>query len=265
MLSIKKIIIIVPSFLVLVLLYHIGVLHFLSRPIRYLLNPLTEEGIAAGLTTSTVIQTSSQSKQELTQEIRELRTKINNLQLQIINLQEVERENKTLRSLIEFQDTSGYAIVPASVTFKNNEEIARILTINKGTRHGIQKGNAVIIGTGSFIGTIERVLPESAQVRLSIDPKSTVLATLMESEHTIAGVLGGAQGTGLVLRLIPKNVPLFPAERVVTNGLQENIPRNLFLGEVMNLEENENEIFNSASIKPPYIMEDITLVGVVLP
>jgi cell shape-determining protein MreC len=50
----------------------------------------------------------------------------------------------------------------------------------------------------------------------------------------------------------------------MTNGLQNNIPPDLFLGTVIQLKESENEIFNSALVRPTYSVEDLETVAVII-
>jgi rod shape-determining protein MreC len=73
----------------------------------------------------------------------------------------------------------------------------------------------------------------------------------------------GSRGASLRFTLIPKTILLHQGERVITNGLQDGIPANLYIGDITSLEESENSIFNTALVKPPYTIENLSVVAIV--
>lgn len=210
------------------------------------------------------IATAALSKQQLLQKIKKLQTNVNDLNTQIAELTNVQKENKELRDLLRFGEKNSYTTIFADIISKSNITNERSVVINKGSKDGVKIGNPVIIGKGTLLGKVVYATANSSRIRLTTDTESSVLATISESEHTIAGSLEGSLSAGLILNLIPKNIPILPNQLIITNGFEAGVPPNLFLGKVVELKESENEVFNSAIIEPPYIFEDITVVGIVI-
>ncbi len=197
-------------------------------------------------------------------EIRDQETKINELTVEIVRLKQTKKENDELRSLLEFKKQNNFSILPANIIYKSILEREKKIILNKGADDEVQVGSAVIIDNGIFIGKIISADHTSSVVQLSIDSNSSILGTLDDIPDTIAGVMKGSRGNSLRFTLIPKTVLLHPGSRVITSGLQDIIPANLYMGEITSLEESENAIFNTALVKPPYTIENLSVVAIIL-
>jgi len=259
----KSAIIITSVFLLFLLMFYLGFLSPLVKVFSFFFHSAQSVAIEQSAQVNSKIKSIGKSKIELNARIQKLEEEINTLNAQLIFLHKTEKENNELRELLEFKKEGSYTLLSTEIINKSNLELDKSLVLSKGTNAGIRNGDAVVIGNGILIGRISDVAPFSSKVQLTIDNNSNILATLDGTEHTITGVLTGVQGTSLILSLIPKDISLVPKQKVITNGFQERIPSHLILGEIISLQESENEIFNIALVEPPYFIEDITVVAVI--
>jgi len=262
--SSKKLILTLILFFFFAVLYYLQLLTPIEKLMAIVWQPFEAKIVKQGTEANTYLKSITPSKLELLKQVSKLQSQVNDLNTQLLQLKAVNQENKTLRDILDFTKQNQYSLALADIIYKNNWEIERSIVINKGTAAGISKGDAVIIGKGLLIGIIIKVDSYTSRVRLTIDNNSRILATLEDVPENIAGVLAGWQGNGLKLDLVPKNITVFPGQKVMTNGLQQGIPANLYLGQVLQLEENENEIFNSALVSPMYNIEDLKIAAVVV-
>jgi rod shape-determining protein MreC len=260
----KKIFSLTGIFILFLFLYHLHFLSFFDRGFLDFIPYLGANAVKAGESISLSLRTISSSRKSLLERNKKLLSEINELNLQILRLKEVDRENIALRELLKFQELTNYNLLVADVIYKSNLELERAIVINKGARDGIKVGGAVVIDKGTLIGKIIKVTPYKSTALLTVDRNSNISATLEQSQSTAAGILNGLHGASLELNLISKDINIFSGQRVMTNGLQNNIPPDLFLGTVIQLKESENEIFNSALVRPPYSVEDLKTVAVII-
>jgi len=260
----NKILIALALFGIFLISYHPGFLKFVDRFFSLIFAPTNAEIIKLSSQTNRYLLNANLSKSDLQQRVGELQNEVNNLRARILEIESVEKENIELRALLNFPKQTAYRVVVANIIYKNNSALQKTVVISKGAKNGLKSGQAVISGTGILLGKVETVGMYQSIVKLSIDDNTNILATLEGLEHNIAGVLNGRQGTSLVLNLIPRNIDIIPGQKVLTNGLQENIPADLYLGRVIKLQESDNEIFNSALVEVPYIIEDLTVAAVLI-
>lgn len=260
----KKILLFFCIFTIFVLIRYFGFLKPFDTFFSFIFKPIGKFAVQQGLFVNTYLAGISHSKYDLLKKNAKLESEKQDLISQIVKLQQIKKENDELRSLINFERDTNYTLIVSDILYKNTLESEKTIVLNRGSKNGVKKGDPVIVGNGVLIGKVIRVTPETALVRLTLDQESIVIATIDNAPHTISGVVKGMQGTSLALHLIPKNIVILPGQRAITNGLEEHIPSALYLGEIEKLIDSEHEIFNSALITPPYIIEDLETAAVII-
>ncbi|MBI4360047.1 MAG: rod shape-determining protein MreC [Candidatus Jacksonbacteria bacterium] len=235
----------------------------LDSLLRRVLIPIQTSSTALAQTANKELSIALFSKRKLLERIRLLEGREAELSAKLLTLKDTARENEELRALLNFQKEKTTSLVLARVIHVNNKDGERIVILDKGASERIEKDDPVVIQNGTLIGKVLSADERSSRVRLTIDSKSAVLATVSENADIIAGIARGSQETTIQLELIPKNIPLSTGTLVYTNGLEEKIPRALFIGTVSILEESNNEIFNTAPLVPPYSIENLSVAGVI--
>lgn len=185
------------------------------------------------------------------------------LEAQTVEIIRLKEELGELELLHGYAAQANYATVLARIVGKPADGSRSFLVIDRGETHGIRERLPVISGEGVLVGTIAKVTPATAIVRLLTHPESKIAATTLDAARTL-GVVQGEQGLALSLTLVPRGETLAPGMRVVSSGLGQGIPRGLLIGTLREVYDIPSEAFLSASITPPRTYDLLPLVGVLV-
>ncbi len=178
-----------------------------------------------------------------------------------VKLKEIERENAILRKQLKFKQQTNYRLIEADVINRDPISSIQNLTINKGKKDGIKKELAVTLN-GALIGKISEVSDYTSKVLLITDQTSIVNSTIQDSRAT--GVIKGQLGYGLKMELIPQNTVIKEGDIVITSGLGGILPKGLIIGSIDVVEKADNEIFQTATIKPTINFKNTENVFIIL-
>jgi len=184
----------------------------------------------------------------LQEELDSLRSQVAELEEQVRQGQEASRENEHLRELLDLQQRRrDFTFEAAKVTARSTSNWESILTISKGSSHGVAVGNCVVTEAGVLVGVVSEVGHNWASV-------STVINTDLEMGGVVsrtysAGVLEGdfaLMGQGkLKLNYLPEGAQLVSGDEVLTSGRGDMFPSGLPVGRV-------EEVFTEPSGKTRY-------------
>jgi rod shape-determining protein MreC len=182
----------------------------------------------------------------------ELESLANKLMIENAQLTEVGRENELLRQLLNFtrnnpQFTYEAALVKGRSIGFDPTNLLYFVYVDVGTRDGIAEGMPVVTDRG-LVGRVTAVGPNSAQVLMLIDPASSVNAILQTSRLT--GVVRGHIDGTLSMERIPPNEKVNPGDIVLTSGLGGNFPDKLVIGQVTEVIQRDQDMFQKARIRP---------------
>ncbi len=207
--------------------------------------------------------------------LRDLRTlRTSNQQLQALadtltidnlRLKEVEAENQQLRELLRFAqlnpvyDFRGGQVI-ARVISPGTSNYLHTITIDLGSEHGIKPGMPVVTERG-LVGRIEKVGPVSSTVLLITDPSSGVQALIQRNR--LVGVVNGRAGAWPVMDYIPQGGEVAPGDLVITSGLGGTFPKNLVIGQVVEVHQRDYEMFQQATLRPTVNFDRLEFVLVI--
>jgi rod shape-determining protein MreC len=134
------------------------------------------------------------------------------------------------------------------------------LIIDHGSDDGLRYGMPVVTQQG-LVGKIDAVTASAARVQLITDPDSTINVR-MQSLNEEAQLIGSVTGD-IELTMIPSDVNLLPGEILLTSGLGGNYPADIVVGQVMNVQHKENDIFQSAVVQSPIDFSTLRAVLVI--
>ncbi len=214
---------------------------------------------------------------ELRAEVETLREQVNALTAENVRLREYEAEVRQLKALENF--ISEYpitAFVGAEVvgreaceTYPCGDVIGidpnpylHYITINVGRRQGVEIGMPVVSGGPGLIGRIAEVAPRTAKVQLLTDRESSVAAILQDSRVT--GLIVGEQSLNLLrMAYIPQDKEIQVGDRVLTSGLGGLLPKGLVIGQVVEVEKMDYELFQEAAVRPALDLSQVEMVLVI--
>ncbi len=179
----------------------------------------------------------------------ELEAEVEELQRRVHQLAEYQRENQWLREALDFADTVDHSLMVAEVIGRSPTNWLRSITINKGSRHGLEPGMAVVTGSG-VVGTVESVSSRTASILLSTDPQSAVGGMNQNSGDLIL-VEGDSQYSGLLDgKPLSEDADLHVGDVVVTSGLSQMFPKGLPIGEIKTVTPGRYDLSVSVDIRP---------------
>jgi len=176
------------------------------------------------------IQESSATREALRAENARLITRNRELELRSMRYEALAKENDQLRGLQEaLPPVAERWLVAEIVDIQLNSLRQRVL-IDRGTRNGVFKGQAVLDDKG-LLGQTTHVGPWSAEVILITDPEHAVPVQIERTGlRTIA--VGTGDTASLALPYLPANADIQTGDVMLTSGLGGVFPAGYPVGRV---------------------------------
>lgn len=196
------------------------------------------------------------------QEIDRLRTENDTLRKENEQLLEDAGEAQILRQMFDrAAETPEYRRITADVIGQDTNPAIQSILINKGYDDGVRVGMPIEAARG-LVGQVYRVTNNAAQVALLTETASAIPVRLGSTRAT--GMLRGAgRGALPTIDWIDLQYDVQVGELVTTSGLGGKFPENLVIGRVVNVERNEAELFQQATVQPAVDFNAIEIVFVV--
>lgn len=175
------------------------------------------------------------------------------LQKELLRMEEIEKENRRLSSLLQFtREKEELMVTGARVTGKNPGSWFEVFTIDKGKNQGVRINMAVVNDSG-LIGRIIETGENWSKVLAIVDAQSSVSAII---ERTRDNGLVKGSGTlnfqdGLCKMIyLPIESDVVPGDRVITSGFGGVFPKGIYIGEVKQVIKERRDLYKTAIIKP---------------
>ncbi len=203
----------------------------------------------------------SQEDVNLAAENENLTNQIAELQNRIIQLQQDLNEADILYALLGFARSSpDEQYIPAKVIGKDPSPFLKYILIDQGSDQGIRAGMPVVTNKG-LIGRIEAVTASAARVKLITDSTSMINAIVVDADAEC--MLQGSITGDVTIEMVSQDVKLEPGQVIQTSGLGGDFPADLIIGQVLNVNQINNELFQSASVLPAEDFDSLQAVLVV--
>lgn len=187
------------------------------------------------------------------------------LTVENLRLKETEAENVRLRSLLKFRDTN------PNFTYKGGQIVGRVVAseptnlvqsilIDIGEKNGIQPGMPVVTELG-LVGRVTDVYSNASRVLLITDSASNVNTMLQNSR--LRGVLRGRAGQHPIMDYLPQDQPILVGDIVLTSGEGGNFPIGIPVGQIVEVEQNDVEMFQRAVVRTTVNFDTLETVLVV--
>lgn len=159
----------------------------------------------------------SSSQADLLSENQQLKQEALLLKGQQLKLEALEQENIRLRGLLDSTFKVGDQVLIAEPLSINVVPYENLIVVNKGTRFGIEIGQAVIDGNG-VVGQVLRVTPNNADIVMITDPSHAIPVQINRNGlRTIA--VGTGQTENLELPYLTGSADVQSGDLLVTSGL----------------------------------------------
>ncbi len=199
---------------------------------------------------------------DLKQENDRLTRENQRLTLEAALLREKEEENRILRETLGLPKPADVTRLSAEVISRDIRESSFSVTLNRGSTDGVASGMPVVVGDGQIIGRIAAANLTSSSVRLLSHPESTVAARIAGT--SVQGVIRGDHGLGLVFDMALSGERLEPGARLVTSGLGDGLPKDLYIGEIGEVRPSADRLFQQATVLTAAVESDIRFASIII-
>jgi rod shape-determining protein MreC len=153
----------------------------------------------------------------LVKESQRLKDEQTFLKTRLLTYAALEKENIRLRTLLDTTYKLGEQLLVAELLAVQMDPYQHVVTINKGSRFGIHKGQPVLDENG-MIGQVLRTSPFTAEVILVTDPNHAIPVQVVRNGLLTVAV-GAGRSNQLLLPYLPNNADIEPGDLLVTSGL----------------------------------------------
>ena len=164
-------------------------------------------------------------------ENRRLRTETAELSAEVARLREASAENAQLRALLSFEDTTAVRRVVGRVVAKDITEQTNLLTINVGSRAGVEPGMPVINERG-VVGKVVLTSDRYAVVMPHQNTQFRVPAVVEALGREGIVRWDGAAFDRLTMEYVVKTEPVEPGMLVTTSPFSGVFPAGVPIGRV---------------------------------
>lgn len=223
--------------------------------------PLTGAASGAGSSTSGLFSVVGEIA-TLQKQNQELRSENADLRQRLSDDAELRAQNESLRKQLNVAEIQPNRLVGAQVIGYQPDNLRQFITINRGSKDGIQQGMAVV-SEGSLVGTVSEVSGSTSKIFLVTDPNFRVAAIDQDQEARPDGTVRGQIGGGLIMEKIAQNQPVKVGDTVVTSGLGGQMPKGIVIGRVAAVSTSDNAVFQTAQLSTGLTFSRLELVYVV--
>jgi len=181
----------------------------------------------------------------------------------------LQGEVARLEELLKLPSRTEYRAEPARVVRRDFNSWWQVMTIRKGTNHGITVG-APVIFVGGVVGRVREVHAYESEVAMISNP-GIRLTTTIEGDTRPLSYQGGTNpffgpAMGRV-EFVPLGMTATPSapRRLVTSGLGGIFPPGLKIGDIVRLDPSTDGLFLSGDVRLDPRLDSIEEVTVLVP
>lgn len=188
------------------------------------------------------------SRQRLLEENIALKNRQLQLQAQLQRYAALDAENRRIRELLDASAKLRDQVAVADIIAANQDPYRQQITLNKGARDGVYRGQAIVDATG-VLGQIVQVLPTTSVGLLLTDPDHGIPVEINRNGLQ-AIALGLGSGQGLRMAFLPANAEVLKGDLVVSSSLGGRFPAGFPVGRVESVSFTPGGHFKEAIVQP---------------
>ena len=205
-------------------------------------------------------------KKDLYKKYTKLKEKVEKTELYYAQIEELQKEVTELKSALELNSTlSEYTYINATVVNRNIGYWYNSITIDKGSKNGVKKGDAVIISKG-LVGKIISVSNFSSTVKLltSDEISNKISVKINSNNEYLYGLLIGYDREHNIYKIegITNSDSIKEGDLVTTTGLTDYFPSGILIGKVSKIVKDEYDLNSVVEVIPSVNFEDISIVTI---
>lgn len=187
---------------------------------------------------------------EILAENEKLKKQLAEERLNNILMKKYEMQNERLRKLLDFKELTSYETQGAKVIGYGPSKWKEKILINKGSKDGLKDGMTVVTYNGSFVGQINYITSDSAQVEM-VNNSGFVVAGIVQREDSRAvGLVKGNQENSKynIMDNLSWDSDIRENDLILTSGLSNTYPKGLPIGKVTEVNPDNYGVSQKAKI-----------------
>ena len=199
------------------------------------------------------------------EELKEKNTKLAN---ELIEYESLKDEVERLREALNFTESkNNYKYVGVNIIGYSGNSLSDGYIIDKGSNDGIDK-NMVVVSSKGLVGKVTKVSSNFAIVQ-SILNENIAVAVMDQQTREATGVLQGLSdkkdNNMPVVYNLPINSDVKEGDIIITSGLGKIYPKEIPVGTVVSVEEDNVKVMKSAVVEPFVNFNELEELFVVIP
>ena len=169
----------------------------------------------------------------------DLRKKIIRDEAELGKLNDLQKENDSLKSLSKVITLKDALIESTSLSRLTVEKLPSIITIDKGKHDGIDVNKIVINDTGSLIGFVQNIFEYTSNVYTYFNFSDDTKISIKSQTVSTAIIMGVKNGQVIAENIGQGNIKI--GDKFYTSSIQNKTPEGIYIGSVsgINLENNK--------------------------
>lgn len=176
-----------------------------------------------------------------------LRQRATQLMLENSRLREALLENYRLRQMLDYRASTSWNFRAARVITKERDQTPVSVTIDVGSRDGMQP-NMPVVSPEGLVGKIYKIFPQTSIVQLMLDRNFNVSARIQGNR--VYGIVSWDTQSGLELTSVPRTAQVQLRDAVVTSDSSALFPPGLRVGLVKKISQDKTSLFKTIILQP---------------
>ncbi|MDX1756739.1 MAG: rod shape-determining protein MreC [Marinobacter sp.] len=188
------------------------------------------------------------TREDLLEENDALKARLLILERRALKYAALAAENNELRRLMNSSDVLDDRVIVAEVVSVSPDPFSHEVVINKGSRDGVEVGQAILDATG-LMGQVQQTSSFTSQVLLISDSSHAVPVEVVRNGLR-AILLGNGNINTLELVHVPDTADIREGDLLVSSGLGGRFPKGYPVAEVVSIRKDPGEPFMQIEASP---------------
>lgn len=206
----------------------------------------------------------------LLEENEELKAQVAKLEEENRDLENIVGKADYLKNEVELLKSTEHKVVSAEIIGKEPGNWYDTFIIDKGSKDNIKKGDTIVQGIElekdlikeGIVGRVADVGPNWAKVVSIIDEMNSIAFKIIRTQD--GGIISGDIDNSLSGYLFDSKADVIVGDRLYTSGLGGIFKKDIYIGEVEDIIELEEELMKKIIVKPAVDFKKLYKVLVIL-
>ncbi len=197
----------------------------------------------------------------LQRENRYLRSRLVTKVVHESEIRELRQQNERLRDMLDFRRDSQLMLLAARVRARDASVPPTSVTVDVGTRHGVEPYQAVVSPEG-LVGRMSGSPGASGSVVRLLTDAGLHVSVVVENRTRPKGILQW-DGAALQMMNVALEASVAEGEPIATSGMGGIFPAGMYVGTVATVEDDPHALFKSIVVRPGARLDRLEEVFVV--